>query len=152
MDVIAHTLSFYEGAGHQVDAICCLYATSPFVRAQDLQAGHNALEASNAKFAFSATSYAFPIQRAFFINDDKRAEAFTPEYLNSRSQDLVEAYHDAGQFYWCRPDAVRQNLPIFAPHSTPVILDRERVQDIDTPEDWKFAEALYKIACESSCL
>ncbi|MNY72115.1 hypothetical protein D3C86_2106000 [compost metagenome] len=69
---------------------------------------------------------------------------FNPEHFNARSQDLEEAYHDAGQFYWGRADAWLQGRMIFSPGSMPVALPRHRVQDIDTPEDWVRAEWLFK--------
>ena len=64
---------------------------------------------------------------------------------NTRSQDLPEAYHDAGQFYWGKTDAFIEQKAIFAAHSRALVLPRKRVQDIDTPEDWEFAEALYAV-------
>lgn len=145
MDVIRHTLGWYENNNVNISAICCLYATAPFITAQDLRKGFDILQSEECAFTFSATSYAFPVQRAFYLNDQHSIQMFQPKHLETRSQDLVEAYHDAGQFYWCRAEAVRKNLPIFAAHSKPVLLDRSRVQDIDTPEDWTFAQFLYKV-------
>ncbi len=69
---------------------------------------------------------------------------FDPEQFNTRSQDLEEAYHDAGQFYWGTKDAWLAEKVIFGSESTPVILPRHRVQDIDTFEDWDRAEWLFK--------
>ena len=68
---------------------------------------------------------------------------FSPENEQVRSQDLEEAYHDAGQFYWGKTDAFLNKLSIFSPHSKAVLLPRSRVQDIDTLEDWDLAEALF---------
>jgi N-acylneuraminate cytidylyltransferase len=70
---------------------------------------------------------------------------FNPENFNSRSQDLVEAFHDAGQFYWGRATAWQRNIAIFGPTSSPVLLPRYRVQDIDTEEDWLDAELKFKV-------
>lgn len=67
-----------------------------------------------------------------------------PESINQRSQDLEEAYHDAGQFYWGRTDDYLSNQKIFSHHSLPVVLPRHLVQDIDTPEDWLRAELMFK--------
>ena len=69
---------------------------------------------------------------------------FDPKYFNARSQDLEEAFHDAGQFYWGRVTAWLANKQIFTPNSVPIVLPRHRVQDIDTPEDWDRAEWLFK--------
>jgi N-acylneuraminate cytidylyltransferase len=70
--------------------------------------------------------------------------------LHTRSQDLEEAYHDAGQFYWGRAAAWLEEMPIFSAAATPVVLPRYRVQDIDTPEDWKRAEWLFRAMRETS--
>jgi len=145
MDVIEHALNFYTKNRIEVEAICCIYPTAPFVRGSDLKSGYDLYVKHNAMYVFSATSFPFPIQRGFYLDAEGRVNMFQPEHLLTRSQDLEEAYHDAGQFYWCRPEAVNNRLPIFAPHSVPVLMDRSRVQDIDTPEDWDFAEKLYTI-------
>jgi len=126
------------------DLVCCIYATAPFVRAVDLRAGLEALLSSGADYAFSVASYAFPIQRAIRRTLDGRVEMFDPAQFQTRSQDLEEAWHDAGQFYWGKAEAWRAERPIFARCSVPVVLPRHRVQDIDTPEDWTRAEWLFR--------
>ena len=68
---------------------------------------------------------------------------FQPEHLMTRSQDLEEAFHDAGQFYWGRAEAWLAGKPIFGPHSVALALERQRVQDIDTSEDWDRAELIF---------
>jgi len=69
---------------------------------------------------------------------------FNPEHFNTRSQDLEEAYHDAGQFYWGRATAWLTGKAIFGPHAAAIQLPRYRVQDIDTAEDWQMAEYLFQ--------
>jgi N-acylneuraminate cytidylyltransferase len=142
--VIAHAIEFLQGAGHDCEQVCCIYATAPFIRSQDLKKGMQVLLEGECEFAFSVTSYAFPIQRAVRINADGGVEMFQPKCFATRSQDLEHAYHDAGQFYWGTRLAWLEGKPIFASYSRPVILPRYRVQDIDTPEDWLHAEVLFK--------
>lgn len=142
--VVAHAIDWFAAQGQLPDPVCCLYATAPFVSADDLHRGLSALTEASCDYAFSVTSYAFPIQRAIRLTDKGSVEMFNPEHFNTRSQDLEEAFHDAGQFYWGRAEAWRQDRMIFAPESIPVLLPRHRVQDIDTPEDWVRAEWLFK--------
>ncbi|MCC5879120.1 MAG: pseudaminic acid cytidylyltransferase [Idiomarina sp.] len=123
---------------------CCIYATAPFVRPADIIAGLEKVSQPNVAYAFSVTSYPFPIQRALKLTDRQRVSMFQPEHFTTRSQDLVEAYHDAGQFYWGRADAWVTGTLLFTETSAPVILPRHRVQDIDTFEDWERAEWLFK--------
>ncbi len=123
---------------------CCIYATAPFINPEDLARGLSRIEQGDCSYAFSVTSYAFPIQRAVRITDSGRVAMFNPELFNTRSQDLEEAWHDAGQFYWGTVRAWLDEKLIFGQDSAPVILPRHRVQDIDTPEDWVRAEWLLK--------
>lgn len=142
--VVAHAINWLAAQGQTPEQVCCLYATAPFVSAEDLRRGLAVLTETACDYAFSVTSYAFPIQRAIRITQANRVEMFNPEHFNTRSQDLDEAYHDAGQFYWGQANAWLQNKVIFGPASAPVLLPRHRVQDIDTPEDWTRAEWLFK--------
>jgi len=128
-----------------VSTVCCIYATAPFIQVDSLKQGHARLIASQKKFAFSVTSFPFPIQRAVRIRQDGALEAFYPECVPMRSQDLEDAYHDAGQFYWGQAQAWLDEAVMFSPDSVPVILPRYLVQDIDTLEDWKRAEVMYKV-------
>jgi pseudaminic acid cytidylyltransferase len=142
--VISHAINWQNSNGEKVSEACCIYATAPFVSSEDLKRGLDVLIDSSADYAFSVTSYAFPIQRAVRITPNQRVEMFNSEHYEARSQDLEEAWHDAGQFYWGKSAAWLNCLPLFGQHSTPVILPRYRVQDIDTLEDWERAELMYR--------
>lgn len=142
--VIQHAIHWLIEQVEAPEFVCCLYATAPFITPETIKQGLQQLEDTNAAYAFSATSYAFPIQRAFRIKPSLGVEMFEPKQFNTRSQDLEEAYHDAGQFYWGTKEAWLTEKIIFGSESTPVILPRHRVQDIDTPEDWQRAELLFK--------
>ncbi len=144
LPVIAHALEWFETNRDPVEFACCIYATAPFLQAQYLRKGLELLQAhADAEFAFSITSYAFPIFRALNRNADGTVGMFWPENELKRSQDLPEAWHDAGQFYWGRMSAFCGRLGVFSARSYPVVLPRHLVQDIDTPEDWEMAEALF---------
>ena len=142
--VIAHAITASVKDVSQIEAVCCIYATAPFVQAHYIQEAYEKLIATKAEYCFTATSFPFPIQRAIRLTPDDHVEMFSPEYFNTRSQDLEEAYHDAGQFYWGKPRAWLNGKIVFAEHSTVVLLPRHLVQDIDTPEDWIRAEFMYK--------
>ena len=142
--VVKHAVEWVNQNLGAVEYACCLYATAPFVDAGDLQRGLQLLDASDASFAFSVTTFAFPIQRALQLTDAGRVKMFSPEHFATRSQDLEEAYHDAGQFYWGRADAWLNEDFIFSERSIPVQIPRYRVQDIDTEEDWIRAEMMMK--------
>ncbi len=143
-EVVEHALNFLKEKGKVYDYVCTIYATAPFLQVKYLQEGFEKLKNSDAHMAFGVTSMPFPIQRTFKITEDGRCKMFWPENFIKRSQDLEEAYQDAGQFYWQRI-GVESNEIMFGKDSIPVVLPRHLVQDIDTSEDWKRAEVMYRV-------
>ena len=144
-EVISHATQWALDQGFDVDAVCCIYATAPFIQIDDLRRGWEALKSGAWAYAFTVTDYAAPIFRSFQKNADGGIEMFFPEHFFTRSQDLPTALHDAGQFYWGRPGAWLDGKAVFARHSCPVCIPRWRVQDIDTMEDWHRAELFHQI-------
>jgi N-acylneuraminate cytidylyltransferase len=141
--VIRHALEWLREHGIRPQQVCCIYATAPFINPDDIRCGLDILNKTDSDYAFTVTSYPFPIQRAVRITSQGRVEMFQPEQFSARSQDLEEAFHDAGQFYWGKAGAWLAERTIFGLHSAPVLLPRHRVQDIDTMEDWQRAELMF---------
>lgn len=141
--VVLHALDWLKANGDEPDYACCIYATAPFLQGRYLQHGLDTLRATGATTAFSVTSFAFPIYRGLQLDQNGVVSMIWPEHKLTRSQDLPEAYHDAGQFYWLNSSKFREGGSLYAPDSRAVILPRRLVQDIDTPEDWDVAVALH---------
>ncbi|MBD8552711.1 pseudaminic acid cytidylyltransferase [Sphingomonas sp. CFBP 8764] len=146
--VIAHAVEWAQKTA-QVERACCIYATAPLLRADDLVRGCVMLDDKEWDYAFSVTTFPFPIERALRLDGRGHVAMIDPAQRDTRSQDLEEAYHDAGQFYWGRTEAWLAHRPIFAARSAAVVLPRKRVQDIDTPEDWERAELLFRMLGEN---
>ena len=146
--VVKHAINWLAEQGTPADYACCIYATAPFVQARYLQEGLARLLERRRGYAFSVTSFPFPIQRAIRINAEGAVEAIWPENIFRRSQDLEEAFHDAGQFYWGSTDAYLTDEVVFSPASVPIVLPRHLVQDIDTFEDWRRAELMFRVIQE----
>lgn len=142
-DVVNHALNYLEQQGECYNYVCTIYATAPLLQKEYLIEGLDKLKNSTAVHAFSCTSMPFPIQRTFKITKSGRCEMFTPEHYTTRSQDLEEAYQDAGQFYWSKVGITSKEI-LFGKESIPVILPRYLVQDIDTLEDWQRTEFMYE--------
>ena len=66
-----------------------------------------------------------------------------PENASVRTQDLEPLYHDCGQFYLIRTDALMKERTLFCKSTAPMHLSELEVQDIDNEEDWKLAEQKY---------
>ena len=146
-EVVDDAVRYMESKGEYYKYICTLYATAPLLQKKYLIEAYEMLKSTDAVHVFSAASMSFPIQRTFKINEKGKCEMFFPECYTTRSQDLKEAYQDAGQFYWTNRDKekVTDNKVFFSDISMPIILPRYLVQDIDTNEDWKRAELMYQV-------
>jgi len=146
LPVIAHAIHWLEENRGPIAFVCCIYATAPFLQPRFLRAGLDLLQAhADSDFAFSVTSYSYPIFRSLKRNSDGTVSMFWPEHGLTRSQDLPEAWHDAGQFYWGRREAFLNRQSLLSGRCHPVILPRHLVQDIDTEEDWEVAERMFSI-------
>lgn len=141
-EVVAHAVEYLLSEGHNLSAVCCIYATAPFVRPEDLREGLAMLTGGDWNYVFGATTFAYPIFRSLQRTEDGGVKMFFPEHFNTRSQDLPEALHDAGQFYWGLPQAWVDRVRMFDSTSAILSIPRWRVQDIDTEEDWARAEAM----------
>ncbi|MDY6950744.1 MAG: pseudaminic acid cytidylyltransferase [Thermodesulfobacteriota bacterium] len=143
--VVLHALRWLLDRGDKVDYVCCIYATAPFVRPQDLCKGYALLRENKATSTFTVASFPSPILRALKIDEKGRIAMVWPQYRERRSQDLPETYHDAGQFYWADVKNYLKEREFYSRDSLPVVLPRYLVQDIDTPEDWEKAERMYSV-------
>lgn len=142
--VIAHAIEWQNTHGEMVTEACCIYPTTPFMRPEDLILGLQTLKDTGGNYAFSVTSFAYPIQRALRVTSNQRLAMIQPEYYGKRTQDLEPTLHDAGQFYWGTATAWLNNEILFAETSAPVVLPRHLVHDLDTMEDWEEAEIFWE--------
>jgi len=140
--VIAHAIDKLRAGGDAPDEVCCIYATAPFVSVDDLAGAYELFRNSQSHYCFTVTEFGAPVFRSFSVDELGAVAMFWPENFDKRSQDLPQAFHDAGQFYWGKATAWLNGDIFFAPHSRAFVIPRWRVQDIDTPDDWARAELM----------
>jgi pseudaminic acid cytidylyltransferase len=147
VDVMNHAIVWFQNhypkSSVETAAVCCLYATSPLLVADDIKQGYQRL--AGYDFVVPVTTFAHPVQRAVKINGNRSLSMFDSEKYQTRSQDLEEAWHDCGQFYWGTADAWRSGKSPYDMCACPLPIPRWRVQDIDTEEDWVRAEAMFSM-------
>jgi pseudaminic acid cytidylyltransferase len=144
--VLLHALKWIEENGVFPNYLCCIYATAPFVQPDYIKKGLGMITRKSVSSVFSVTAFPFSIFRALNISGAGCLRMFWPEHELTRSNDLSEAYHDAGQFYWLDSKKFLKTKKLYTGDALPVILPRYLVQDIDTPEDWETAEVMYEVA------
>ena len=144
LDVLAHAVKWAENEGTELDALCCIYPINPLLRHEDISAAYTLFKETAAGYCFPVTEFPSPIQRAVKKREDGRLQMFNPEDFTTRSQDLEPAYHDAGQFYWGKPDLFKMKVAPFSEEAVPYLIPAWRVVDVDTLEDWQRAELIYQ--------
>ena len=142
--VIQHAIQACRKRGFEIGFVCCIYPSVPFIRTIDIaQALALLIEHDGEGYAFPVTGFPSPVQRALKRGNDGAVQPFNPAHVDTRTQDLEPAFFDAGQFYWARAETWLSGL---SPHANgrAIVLPEWRVVDIDTPEDWRRAEALHR--------
>jgi len=142
--VIKHAIDQTEALGWFANYVCCIYPAVPLICSSDLLLAFQKLQAAaSVDYSFPVTQFPSAIQRALRLDSAGATSSLYPEYALTRSQDLEPAFHDAGQFYWGRSKAWKENPRI---HNSGVglVIPGWRVVDIDTEEDWRRAEIIYE--------
>jgi len=145
LEVIREVLESYKKEDRTFDEVCCIYPTAPLMKSSHLTAGLDLLENEIAS-VFPVVPFSFPILRSLKVDEDNFVSMNWPEYSHTRSQDLPAAYHDAGQWYWLRPELISNSL--YSDNSKVIILSEMEVQDIDNESDWKMAEVKWEMGNE----
>lgn len=143
-DVIEEVLNTYKDKGQTFDNVCCLYSTAPFVTPQRLKEAFGMMKNNGYNSIFTAVAFSYPIQRGLKIEDGKIGMVW-PEYLDSRSQDLPQIFHDAGQFYVSTVSSFSETRGFWGDNTGGLILSELEVQDLDTETDWKLAEMKFQL-------
>lgn len=142
-DVLEEVLLELSSRGRDFNKACCLYPTAPFVTSDSLKEGKKILKESGADTAFPVVSFGYPIWRGLKKDDSGKVEMIWKEHLNSRSQDLEEVFHDAGQWYWFDVKRFLLKKRLFTENTRAIELSPLGVQDIDNLHDWHLAELKY---------
>jgi pseudaminic acid cytidylyltransferase len=142
--VLAHAVAQAVQIYGRFASACCIYPTNPLLSAIDLRRGHDLLVAESAPTAFPVVRYDFPIQQAFVL-EGAHPRARWPDQLEARSQDLAPHFHDAGAFYWFDALSFSLSRKLFVEDAVVFEIERDRCQDINTPEDWQAAEVKFRI-------
>lgn len=145
VDVILEVLNDYDKLGVSFTYVCCIYPTAPLIQIKHLMYAYNVMLEQNFETVFPVTLFSFPILRALQLDENKKVSMIWPENMAKRSQDLPNAYHDSGQFYWMSGTAIQTIKKLYSNNSGVVILDDMEVQDIDNETDWKLAELKYQL-------
>lgn len=143
-DVLNEVLAKFKELGKSFDEVCCILPTAPLIECEDILNAHEILSINDAVSVVPVVKYSYTIWRSLKIENSK-LQMNWPENFPKRSQDLPDAYHDAGLFYWYSKRYFEEKIAGFGENACPYILEEEKVQDIDTEDDWRIAEMKFNI-------
>jgi len=146
MPVLKYVAAEYRRRGQTFDQIWLLMACAPLLEANDLIEAERLFVRSGGRLPLLAIAeYQAPIEWAFSRKEDGRLRPLHPGMFAVRSQDLEKRYFDAGSFVLYPAGEVLSAEGAgtdsnFLGHVVP----KYKAIDIDTPDDWKLAEAVYR--------
>ena len=143
--VILHAIEWLSKNIKKPTLICCIYPTAPLMNREDLIKSYKQMKSKKFECIFSATKNSFPIERCFNFNKKNQLKLINKNNFFKRSQSFKHTYRDAGQFYWGTYDAWVNKRILFDKKSSIYLLPNLRAHDIDSIEDWKTVEKLFKI-------
>jgi pseudaminic acid cytidylyltransferase len=127
----------------EMEYVCCIYPATPLLEPRFIREGFKVVKDGNWDYTISASRANTPPQRFFSLDSANKVKMHFPENEALRTQDLSPSYHDAGQFYFGRSSSWELGLPIFSSKSTIIEIPHELSVDIDTLDDWHYAERLF---------
>ena len=127
VDVVLHFLNWYEKKFSKIDGLLLLQPTSPFRKKSSIEKAI----------------------KLFKKYPNKSIVSFSP--LDKKNNKMVKTSNIAngvklnGSIYLASPNNIRKHKSFLKPHVLPLVQKNlEESVDIDTLDDWKFAERLKK--------
>ena len=146
-EVVLEVMEEYKKAGKEFTYICCIYPTAPFITAEKINTAFQLLNETKMDALIPVIPFSYPPLRGLVV-EKRTLRMKWPENETVCSQDLETLYHDCGQFYFVRADALLQEQTLFCRKTVPMYLSELEVQDIDNETDWKLAELKYQLLKE----
>lgn len=147
LPVVRFVVAEYQRLGKVFDTVCLIYATSPLIQAEDLSLACNQFEQGDQmKPVLSVAPFPCPIEWSFRMDSQGTLIPCTPGGFAIRSQDLEPAYFDAAMFCFYSTSFILCSTGAGGGldfRGFPV--DAARVVDIDTPDQWAYAETVYRV-------
>ena len=98
----------------------------------------------DADAVVSVTTYDLPVFCAQEVNSKGFLVPNFPDMFWLPSQKMPQVYCDNGALCWVRINAFHKESSWMPKNTKPYIMDKSRSVDIDTEEDFKIAESVWK--------
>ncbi len=141
MKVFKYVVKRYETLGQTFDEIWYLTPCSPLIKPSNLKSASIFFKKKNAKCLLAVSKFSPPTQWALKINKYGKLLPIYRKKINYKSQDLEKRFYDTGTFGAFKSNVFKKKYQIsYVGFNIP----RFQGIDIDTIEDWKLAEKIFK--------
>tara|TARA_B100001996_G_scaffold179188_1_gene136834 strand:- start:1150 stop:1842 length:693 start_codon:yes stop_codon:yes gene_type:complete len=121
-----------------------ILATAPLLKAKDLIDAFKKIKTKKADCLIAVSDFDYNPLRGFCYNKNSFIKFKWPRYKNTNSQNLRPLFHDTGTFYIYKVKSLLKFKSFLPKKTIPYFLKRYNSVDIDTKEDLKFAELVYR--------
>lgn len=143
VSVMKDAVNKLKSSFNELEFVCCIYPATPLLQPSLISQGLQILKGGDWDYVLSASRAESPPERFFSLDSANGVEMHFPEHKETRTQDFLPSYHDAGQFYFGRSSSWESGLQIFSNRSTIIEIPRKLSVDVDTLDDWHYAEHLF---------
>ena len=122
----------------------CIYPTAPLIESTDLIKAFKIIKSKGFDHLVAMSNYNVSPFVACQKISNSRVKFYWPKFAEKRSQDMPNLLHDTGTFYIHKTKALVKAKGRMPKKTTHYMLDKLKSVDINTMEDFKLAEHLYK--------
>ena len=140
MSVYNFVVNKYKMKNEIFNEIWFLMPCSPLISSSDLIDASKKFLLSKSKALLAVCKHSPPIQWSFKIKKDRLIPLFKND-LNKPEKKLQTMYYDTGTFGAFKSRIFEKNKSFFF---QPYLLNKKKVIDIDTSDDWYIAKKLFK--------
>lgn len=141
-DVVREVLGKYKTIGHEFGSFCLLQPTSPLRTSKNITEAYEMFESREAKAIVSVCEVEHSPLWCNVLDENNSLNGFIREEAKFPRQQLKQYYRINGAIYIARIKSFLENDDLYTKNCYAYIMDRKMSVDIDTIEDFKYAEWL----------
>lgn len=122
---------------------CLLYPTSPLINSKVLKSAFNKFLNEKVDALMTVSKYTNHPLRSLY-KKKKYLNFMWPKFKQKNSQDLIELFHDTGNFYFFRTNKIINAKTFYPKKIIPYFLKIHETVDIDNYDDLILAKKLFK--------
>lgn len=142
VEVVRHAIGMWLSGLDLQTPLWVIYPTALLLEPETLAAAQDRFGHASCDFLIPVLRYPHPVERRLRVTPTGILAPDEPTALRSRSQDLVPAFHDAGQFYVGSIRAWTDFAPLVSGRNLAHELPAGSAVDVDEPGHWTLAENL----------